>query len=271
MGDSIYVCYEALPNFVKNFLPRIFTSFTLVSGDSDHDVTMYKEEAKTILNHPHLINWFVQNRAAEHPKLQALPIGLDFHTVWEKEGTWGLRKTSPIAQERLLLQNLYDAPEQAQKLNTFYCNWLSNGVYGDRQECYDKIDKEACFFEDMPCARKFMLQRQSEFVFTVCPKGFGYECHRTYETLVLGGIPIVKRNAFISSLYDNLPIIQVDDWSSVNRQNISRYSDSILKNKFDYNPLFLQHWVAKIKGQECNPLPKMNAYEFRELLTANYC
>ena len=41
--------------------------------------------------------------------------------------------------------------------------------------------------------------------------------------------------------------------------------------KFDFNSLFLQHWVAKIKGKEYNPLPKMHTFEFREFLTANYC
>ena len=270
-GDTIYVCYEALPNFVDKFLSRIFVYFTLVTGDSDHDVTMYKRETDMILNHPHLMNWYVQNRAMEHPKLQALPIGLDFHTVWEKEGTWGLRKVSPVAQERLLLENLYDAPLETQKLNAYYCNWLSNGMYGDRQECYDKIDKELCFFENLPRSRKFMLQRQAEFGLTVSPRGIGYECHRTYESLVLGSMPIVKRNPYISSLYDNLPVIQVDDWSEVNREKLPKYVNFIVTQKFDFNGLFLQHWVAKIKGKEYNPLPKMHTFEFREFLTANYC
>jgi hypothetical protein len=205
----------------------------------------------------------------EHPKLQALPIGLDFHTVGEKEGTWGLRKVSPVAQERLLLNNLYDAPEQ--KLNAYYCNWLSNGMYGDRQECYDKIDKELCFFENLPRSRKFMLQRQAEFALTVSPRGVGYECHRTYESLVLGSMPIVRRNPLVDCLYNDLPVIKVDDWSEVNRKMLPNYLGSIAAQKFDFNSLFLQHWVAKIKGKEYNPFPKMHIFEFREVLTANYC
>lgn len=268
--DSIYVCYEALPNFVENFLPKIFTFFTLVTGDSDHDVTMYKEETDRILNHPHLMNWFVQNRAIEHPKLQALPIGLDFHTVWEKQGNWGLRPVSPMAQERLLLQNLYESPQPNKKIGAYYCNWVTNGMYGDRQECIDKIDKEVCFFENLPKARKYMLQRQAEFFMTVSPRGVSYECHRTYETLVLGGIPIVKRNPLVDCLYDDLPVIKVDDWSEVNRNNSNKFIADTLNKQYDFNSLFLNHWVAKIKGREYNPLPMMTMEEFRELLTANY-
>ena len=270
MGDSIYVCYEALPNFVKNFLPNIHTFFTLVTGDSDHDVTMYKEETDRILNHPHLMNWFVQNRAMEHPKLQALPIGLDYHTVWEKEGTWGLRALSPLAQERLLLNNLYDSPNIDKKIGAYYCNWVNNGMYGDRQECYDKIEKEACFFENLPRGRKYMLQRQAEFFMTVSPRGFSYECHRTYETLVLGGIPIVKRNPFVSDLYNDLPIIQIDDWSEVKAHNAQMFINTMLAQDYDFNPLFLQYWVAKIKGKECSPIPRMKLLKFKEFLTANY-
>ena len=266
-GDSIYVCYEALPNFVDNFLSRIFVYFTLVTGDSDHDVTMYKRETDMILNHPHLMNWFVQNRAMEHPKLQALPIGLDFHTVWEKQGTWGLRKISPMAQERLLLQNLFEAPTQ--KIAGYYCNW-AHSLHGDRQECLNSIDGDACFFENLPRARKFMLQRQAEFMFTVSPKGIGYECHRTYETLVLGGIPIVKRNSFVDSLYDNLPVVKVNDWSEVKKENFEMFANHIANQTYDFNSLFLQHWVNKINGKEYNPLPKMSMADFKELLTANY-
>jgi hypothetical protein len=268
-GDSIYVCYEALPNFVDNFLSRIFVYFILVTGDSDHDVTMYKRETDLILNHPHLMNWYVQNRTMEHPKLQALPIGLDFHTVWEKPGTWGLRPISPVAQERLLLQNLYDSPDQ--KLNGYYCNWLSNGMYGDRQECFDKIDKESCFLENLPRARKFMLQRQAEFMFTVSPRGVGYDCHRTYETLVLGGVPIIKRNPLVDCLFDDLPVLKVNDWSEVNKNNMEMFVKHFVNQNFDFNSLFLQHWVAKIKGKEYNPLPKMGMMQFKEFLTANYC
>jgi hypothetical protein len=270
MGDSIYVCYEALPNFVRNFLPKIFTFFTLVTGDSDHDVTMYKEETDTILNHPHLMNWFVQNRAMEHPKLQALPIGLDFHTVWEKQGNWGLRPVSPVAQERLLLNNLFESPFPSSKLNGFYCNWVNNGMYGDRQECYDKIDKEACFFENLPKSRKFMLQRQPEFMLTVSPRGISYECHRTYETLVLGGIPIIKTNPLVDCLYDDLPVIKVNNWAEVKKENINMFINQMLAQEYDFNSLFLQHWAAKIKGKECSPLPKMKMLAFREFLTANY-
>ena len=269
-GDSIYVCYEALPNFVDNFLSRIFVYFTLVTGDSDHDVTMYKRETDMILNHPHLMNWYVQNRAIEHPKLQALPIGLDFHTVWEKQGTWGLRKISPMAQERLLLQNLYDALNMDKKILAYYCNWMTNGAYGDRQECYDKIDKEACFFENLPRARKYMLQRQAEFFITVSPRGVSYECHRTYETLVLGGIPIIKRNPLVDCLYDDLPVIKVDDWSEVKGHNAEMFVKQMLSQEYDFNSLFLQHWANKIKGKKYNPLPKMSMADFKELLTANY-
>jgi len=270
MGNSIYVCYEGLPNFIKNFLPNIHLNFTLVTGDSDHNLSMYKEEVDLILGHPNLINWFVQNKGMEHPKLKAMPIGLDFHTVWEKKGNWGLRAVSPLAQERLLINNLNDSPQQDKKLGAYYCNWLTNGMYGDRQECFDKIEKEFCFMENLPRARKYMLQRQAEFFFTVSPSGFGYDCHRTYEALVLGSVPIVKRNSFISDIFNGMPIIQVEDWSEVNGKNMDKFLGEILNQKFNFNPLFLQHWVAKINGEEYSPIPNLGLLEFRELLTANY-
>ena len=268
MGDSIYVCYEALPNFVKNFLPNIHHYFTLVTGDSDHNVTMYKEETDRILNHPHLINWYVQNRAIEHPKLQSMPIGLDFHTVWEKPGNFGMRQTSPLAQERMMLNALSQSPPPHKKFASYYCNWVLK-MYADRPECYEKIDKDCCFFENLPAGRKFMFQRQAEFMFTVSPSGLSYECHRTWESIILGSVPIVKPS-LTNFVYDGLPVMKVDDWAQVNKASIPARVKEISESIYDFNPLFLQYWMSKINRKKYMPIPKMTIMEFRELLTANY-
>ena len=41
------------------------------------------EEAlcRALLDSPLLIRWFAQNCILEHPKIQQLPIGLDYHTI----------------------------------------------------------------------------------------------------------------------------------------------------------------------------------------------
>ena len=77
---SIYVCTDALAAFVSTHLPQIQTPFTLVSGDSDTPVSpesLGDQVFRTLLEHSLCQGWFAQNVAARHPRLHALPIGLD--------------------------------------------------------------------------------------------------------------------------------------------------------------------------------------------------
>ena len=52
-------------------------------------------------------------------------------------------------------------------------------------------------------------KNQTDYMFCLSLQGYGIDCHRTYETLVLGSIPIVNRNS-ISLLFENLSVIIID-------------------------------------------------------------
>ena len=53
----------------------------------------------------------------------------------------------------------------------------------------------------------------------VSPHGNGLDCHRTWESLVLGNIVIVKRSS-LDPLYEGLPVVIVDDWQQITRDNL---------------------------------------------------
>jgi hypothetical protein len=50
--------------------------------------------------------------------------------------------------------------------------------------------------------------------FVLSPPGNGYDCHRTWEAIYLGAIPIVKRQ-FWPFEHMNLPVIIIDDWENL--------------------------------------------------------
>jgi hypothetical protein len=61
---------------------------------------------------------------------------------------------------------------------------------------------------------RFLAQlRAHDFV--LCPRGNGVDTHRIWETLYMGGIPIVRRDESWPSLLINLPVVFVDNWSEV--------------------------------------------------------
>jgi hypothetical protein len=56
------------------------------------------------------------------------------------------------------------------------------------------------------------LLRQSQFVLS--PPGNGADCHRTWEALYMGAVPIVLKK-FWPFQEINLPVLIVEDWEDV--------------------------------------------------------
>jgi hypothetical protein len=88
-----------------------------------------------------------------------------------------------------------------------------------------------------------------EFAFEVSPHGNGLDCFRTWEALLLGTIPIVRRST-LEPLFraEALPVAIVDSWTEVTASNLSRWREELqprLGAEVDAK-LSLAHWVAKI-------------------------
>lgn len=268
-GGSIYVCTDALGIFASSLLPRIREPFVLVSGDSDIPISasfIANPAIRNILENEYLISWYAQNLSAQNPKLFHLPIGLDYHTMWEKPGFWGITAISPIAQENTLVNILAASPDFSQRYLAAYSNWHFALTRGDRQECAEKIDKSVCFFEANIVPRQSTWIRQSECMFVVSPEGAGLDCHRTWEAILLGCIPIVKRSA-LSDLFSDLPVLLISDWQEVNRDTMFQYITSLPERKYDFSSLFRDYWVRKITNADITIMDMMSYAEFRKLLT----
>lgn len=268
-GGSIYVCTDALRNFAENFLPQIQVPFMLVSGDSDVPISeslLADPAIAAILGSGHLLGWYAQNLQTKHSKLTALPIGMDYHTMWERPGLWGISAMSSMAQENSLINILAESPEFSQRYLAAYCNWHFAMGRGDRQECFDRIEKSVCFFESNAVPRHSSWMRQSECMFVISPEGAGMDCHRTWEALLLGCIPVVKKNE-LSTMFSDLPVLVVNDWQEVKRDTLFDYCRTMVECKFDFTPLFRDHWMRRISGIQPMPLEAMTFAEFRKILT----
>ncbi|WP_218122749.1 hypothetical protein [Propionivibrio dicarboxylicus] len=268
-GDSVYVCTDALKNFADNFLSQIHSPFVLLSGDSDQPISeafLSDPSLRSLLDDPRLIGWYAQNLATTHDKLHPLPIGLDYHTMWERPGFWGITAISPVAQENALINILAQSPEFNRRYMTAYCNWHFALHRGDRQECFEKSDKTSCFFEPNAIPRHSSWMRQAECMFVASPEGAGMDCHRTWEALCLGCIPIVKRNP-LAPLFADLPVLIIDDWSLLNRDTMQAYASETYAKKFDFSTLFRTYWNETVAGKTPLRIPPMTFGEFRNFLT----
>ena len=269
-GSSIYVCSDALINFAQFFLDHISQPFVLVSGDSDITIDedlLTNIYIKNMLESDKLIGWFAQNLSSRHPKLFQSPIGIDYHSHWNNHQEWGSNRSSALAQEASLLEIASDSKFIKDRKLISYSNWHFFKERGDRQDCYNQIDKNATFFEPKRVSRLISWKRQSECMFVLSPQGVGMDCHRTWESILLGNIVIAKHSQ-LDDLYRNLPVILVDRWSDVNQDLLRKSLSEMIYQKFDFSPLFLQHWAAKInQNKKQFLLERMSLDEFKHYIS----
>ncbi len=116
-------------------------------------------------------------------------------------------------------------------------------------------------------------------VFTLSPRGFGPDCYRTWEALLAGSIPIVKRGEYgiikgvkflsmvncrnstsedpeeeeafyptpairaqLDRLYENLPVLVVDEWEEITEEFLEQKYKEITSKKYSIAPLYIDYW-----------------------------
>jgi len=255
-GSILYVCNSAIRTFVLETLPFITDRFVLVSGDSDDTMPygpLSNDEFIAFIADKRLQHWFCQNLMISHPKMTHLPIGLDYHTISKigEQHPWGTG-TLPVDQEKELEHCIEDAPPPALRYPLCYSNFHHTvwgiGERGDRKEVVESIPRDIVFYEPDFTPRIAGWKRQSQFSFVLSPKGGGYDCHRTWEALCLGCIPIVKTSG-LDPLYADLPVLIVKNWSDVTRELLDSTLRSFSGKEFHMDKLRLRYWTLLIQQQ----------------------
>jgi len=251
-GDVLYIKPDAIRHF-SEVIQGISVGFVLVSGCSDYtmpdDIFANEESFLTFVENPRILKWYVQNCVYTHAKIERLPIGLDYHTMREYPH-WGSQKT-PAEQERELEEVVkqgisFEGREIAIYSNCHFLTWTKFG--GDRTTAISTIPAELLVLEDAPCERVVSWRRQIKYAFVLSPHGNGLDCHRTWEALILGCIPIVKTSA-IDSLYDDLPVVIVKDWSEITREFLEGVVAVFRGRTFRYEKLTLEYWRSKMRNE----------------------
>lgn len=255
-GETLYIQGSAIKDFSTK-LDLIPNKFILVSGDCDESIPNHiftDMEFRNFIDSDKIIHWYTQNCVGNHPKLSAIPIGLDYHTR-KTPGTvserWGHIMT-PKEQETEIHSLINVSKPFYDRTIKAYANFqfsMSEQYTQDRVDAKDKLDIECVSYE--PSHTKTRLesfQRQMEYAFVISPHGRGLDCHRTWEALVLGCIPIVKSSTN-NPLYDGLPVLIVDDWFHVTQQLLTDTIQEYKGREFKYDKLTLKYWIDNIRSR----------------------
>ena len=220
----LFVNTHILESFQEHILPQLVKPFVLISHASDHIVD---NKFGPLLSDSRLIHWFAQNVSITHEKLTPIPIGLAnsqflhgdiaiFHRAMQMK----------TKRNSILFTCVSDRtnPSRVDKIGALTLNGF-------------EITKNSLPFADY-------LTHLTESFFVSSPEGNGIDCHRTWEALYLGAIPIVDQSAWLNE-YSDLGIIQVKDWSTITNDLLMRYLESLPGRRYD--KLRLSYWSSLIQ------------------------
>jgi len=256
-GDLVWTRATSLPEFLDKVLPRIEARFVLLTGDEDWSIPGDFARAAELCASDKLLAWYAQNfdGVDSSGKIFPLPIGLDFHTISNRR-RWGHPLANPREQEVELEELQAEMPENARRLARvhadFHLHKHARSLMGESRDTVEStlrhnplIDFQA---EKIP--RLKLWREKTRYAFVVSPHGNGLDCHRTWESLALGNIVIVKRSP-LDPLYGGLPVVTVNQWSDITEVALQRWQRQ-------YGPLFAQpafrerltnrYWIDSIRA-----------------------
>lgn len=229
-GESVYVHPTAISNFLERYLPNVKFPIVLVSGDSDMTIPddLNRFHVNYILQHPMILAWYSQNCTKPSEKLRQLPIGLDFHTLALNAGhEWGANRSIEL-QESDAIEVRNSVPLSARE-NKCYANFqfLMNTRYAqDRRDAIQKVPGDIVYYQPTKVSRIDSWKTMVKYKYVLSPHGNGLDCHRTWEALALGCIPIVKSSP-LDTLFEGLPVMIVRDWTDVTKETLETYNSPV--------------------------------------------
>jgi hypothetical protein len=184
--------------FAKITFNRILHPFVLVTHNSDASVPT--DEFRWPLNTDKLLAWFTQNPDYEHRKLFPIPIGLA-NVRWSHGNVTIFKKAF----------HLHRKPFH-QRTTLMYVNF----AISTNEVARSKALKWALGLANVTQRKSVPLETYLKEIgnakFVLSPPGNGLDCHRTWEAMLMGAIPIVLRSQ-LNPLFSNENALIVDDWN----------------------------------------------------------
>ncbi len=278
-GDIIFV--RKVDKFMKTMHNKITVPYIMVSHGDFRDTTL--NEQLRYLNDEKVIAWFSAHPPQQsHPKYFPLPLGVN-QTGKIKERCLDQEKTNNLFRK---LRN-----SSKRKLATGF--FAVSGLHERKDMKSFCKNRPYCSIAQKKLPFKEYLKGMASSVFTFSPRGLGPDCYRTWEALLVGTIPIVKRGqhdistygkqrlvaffngddisklekahlkdpfskdssyARVSSatptqldkLYENLPVLVIDDWDQITEAFLKRKYKEITSKKYDLSILYTDYWHKKI-------------------------
>lgn len=229
-SSIIFVYSDLLELFFISVLPAINHPFVLISHNSDAEID---HRYRSYLDNRYLKRWYAQNLMPgfKHDKLVSIPIGLG-NAQWDHGNLAEFSQIGGEKSERDIL---------------LYANFntATNRIH---REGIRRVlaEKDFSVMESgASTSHYWKTLKRSRFV--ASPRGNGVDCHRTWEALYLGAVPILDREDQVACL-DGLPVLGIQNWRELNKEDLDHAWQKMMETSYDYERLRFSYWQHRIEA-----------------------
>lgn len=234
-GDTIFVMINFLDHFFDVYHHHITQPYILVThhffDESDDDVP---GKLAPYLDDPKLIAWFTHNVDTKHPKLRLLPIG-----IGNAFYSYGHKPTFD--------QCIKECAHKTPKTGLLYMNFSIHTYPQERQQVYDFFKNKSFVTKAVSKPLADYLREVARYKFVLSPRGHGLDCFRTWEALLMGCYPVVK-TSMLDPLFEDLPVVIVNDWAEVTQEFLEAKYQELSGKKYNMQKLYMKYWIDQIKN-----------------------
>jgi hypothetical protein len=250
-ASIIFVYNEFLDVFFNRIVPKLDHPFVVITNGGDHE---FGERFRVALDRASLLRHaFAVNATMVHAKLSAIPIGLG-NSHWPHGDTAAVARTTALklSKKSGIYVNFDVGTNPSVRgpiLATLTKNQFAHVVRkqmpgrtaGDLLRMV--LGRHPKVRMEEPLAFEAYLTDLAQWSFCASPPGNGVDCHRTWEALYLGVIPVLTQAPI--GLLSGLPHIMVDDFATVNERSLDEQRRA-MGESLELEKLTLSYWRERI-------------------------
>lgn len=271
-GYSLIV-HTFFKDIIKNFKNKII----LITLETD-GFDMRNE----YLSNPLLYHWFTWNKPIQHEKLTCIPIGLNFDRHHNSIVNYINGDNNNNIRDKLFAVNLSVSsnPDRIKLIQTAKTKWSGFCTHIDNIPFLNTYRRQSIIEGKIKVdvTNPKCYEILSKYKFILSPPGAGIDCHRTWEALYCGTIPIIIESS-INELYRDLPVLIVNSWEEITKdlleQKYVEIQNNIKNDKYNMKKMYMNYWTNEIdkKIKVVSPfqsLEKLNINSYKPIHFITY-
>ncbi len=220
-GDFILGLFKALKESKQKCI--------LITHNSDLNITeeVFAQKPKCVKF------WFAQNVCFKHELLQPLPIGLEREQIIANRSI-----------EETTYKKICEGTSES-KSKFIYLNINHRTNRAEREPVRNQLSWRWWITNKKKRTHEQYIDDIYQHKYTLSPPGNGEDCHRTWEALYLGSIPVVKRSVMTEYFSQYVPMFMYDSVKDIKRgELLKEYSE--LRSMKSSEILTFSYWKRLI-------------------------